>query len=127
MLPFKKSTTATGKHGETLAADFLISQGYTILRRNYRRRNGEIDIIARDKEIVVFVEVKTRSTTRFGSGFEAVDYGKQRKLVKTAADFLYRHNLTDTAARFDVVSVTLLKGEKPHIELIKNAIEIIEP
>jgi putative endonuclease len=122
----KKSTVVRGKEGEDIAADWLVSQGYTIVARNYRKRFGEVDIIASLDEYLVFIEVKTRSSHQYGSPLEAVTLRKQRQLSRIANDYLMRNNGLDTCCRFDVVSVVLGKDKAPEIEVIVNAFEAIE-
>jgi putative endonuclease len=94
-----------GKSGEDLAVEELQRRGYAILARRYRTRHGEIDVVARDGETTVFVEVKARTTGRFGGAAEAVTPWKQRRLVSMATDYLARRRLTDRACRFDVITV----------------------
>ncbi len=115
--PRKDSRKATGRAGEDLAAQYLKQQGYTILERNYRLRIGEVDIIARDGEYLVFIEVKTRRSTRFGSPFEAVDARKQQQIVKIASAYLQGKELP---VRFDVVAVHL-NEQGVRVEILKNA------
>ncbi|MFH1218102.1 MAG: YraN family protein [Pseudomonadota bacterium] len=111
-----------GKMGEELARKFLLRQGYKIIQCNFRTRNGEIDIVAREGNTLIFVEVKTRSDGRFGSPFEAVTAGKQRKISMVALEYLVAHGGPDQSCRFDVVSVR--PGENPEVEIIRNAFEI---
>ena len=87
-----------GKSGEDLAVAELERRGYAILARRYRTRHGEIDVVARDGETTVFVEVKARTTAEFGTAAEAVTRSKQRRLVSMATDYLARHRLTDVRA-----------------------------
>src|SRR5437899_12931439 len=94
-----------GKTGEDLACAELEKRGYAIIARRYRRRGGEIDIIARDGETTVFVEVKTREGLEFGDGSESVRSWKQRRMTGVALDYASRHHLIDTPCRFDVVSI----------------------
>lgn len=96
-----------GKEKENKAADYLLSKGYTILEKNYLRRTGEIDIVAKSPDdYLVAVEVKYRSSDRFGSPFSAVNYTKQRKIYKTLLFYMSEHNLPmDTKCRFDVVGI----------------------
>ena len=94
-----------GKSAEDLAVAELERRGYAILARRYRTRHGEIDVVARDGRTTVFVEVKARSSLRYGSAAEAVTPWKQRRLVSMATDFLVRHRLADGPARFDVVAI----------------------
>lgn len=91
-----------GDFGEQAAADYLVSRGMSIIKRNYCCRAGEIDIIARDGEYTVFVEVKTRKNANFGTAAEFVDRRKQERIIKTALYYLGRD---DVAMRFDVVEV----------------------
>ncbi len=112
-----------GKSGEESAADFLKTKGYRILFSNYKNKLGEIDIIAKDKDAICFIEVKTRLTDRFGLPQEAVSYIKQRQISKAALAFLKDKKLLDKKARFDVVSVIYAGGE-PRIDLIQNAFEL---
>ena len=102
---------ALGKSGEDLAAEELERRGYAILDRRYRTRHGEIDIVARDAETIVFVEVKVRLTAEFGTAAEAVTPWKQRRLVSMATDYLVRHQLHDRPCRFDVVAIDGPIGE----------------
>lgn len=114
--------TGTGRTGEDLAVCYLESHGYTIVERNYRKRFGEIDIIARDDECLVFVEVKTRGNSRFGSPFDAVDLHKQQQISRVALAFMTKYRCREIEVRFDVIAVYLEKPS-PRIELIKNAFE----
>ena len=114
------SNVDTGRQGEAAARDFLGKKGYHILRSNYRTRFGEIDIIARDKDTLCFIEVKTRHQDRFGTAAESVILPKQKKIYKAAAKFLKENNLFDHKARFDVVTITYAK-DRLEPELIKNA------
>jgi len=114
----------TGQTGEDLAVRYLENLGYTIVERNYRKRIGEIDIIARDGECLVFIEVKTRSNRRFGSPFDAVDFRKQQQISRVALAFMTQHRFGEVPVRFDVIGVHL--EESPRVELIKNAFEYCE-
>ena len=109
-----------GELGETLACDELRRRGYAILERRYRTRYGEIDIVARHGDVLVFVEVKARMGEAFGSGAEAVTAYKQRRVAQMAADFLVRRRLHDRPCRFDVVSIAVGEGA-PHIEVFAGA------
>jgi putative endonuclease len=94
-----------GKRAEKQAADFLRSHGYQIVEENYRWRGGEIDLIARDGEFLVFVEVKARSSESFGLPEESVNIQKQHKLIRTAQRYLLEHP-TKLNVRFDVVALS---------------------
>jgi len=111
-----------GKKGEEVSVDFLKQEGYRILKRNYRFGHKEIDIVAQDKNTIVFVEVKTGRSKKFGEPFERVDSTKQRKLIEVAKDFIQKNEIQDCDFRFDVISVDL-KGDKK-IEHIKNAFTV---
>jgi putative endonuclease len=127
MFFWKKADTATtGRLGETYAAEYLVRQGYEILEKNYRRQFGEVDIVARDRGTLVFVEVKTRHSHHYGAPVEAVDKRKQRQLSKIAQGYLLSNQLHDTAARFDVIGVILDTNNQPaQIELIRNAFDFV--
>jgi len=114
-----------GRAGEETAADFLKNHGYRILFSNYKTKLGEIDIIAKDKGVICFIEVKTRTTDKFGLPQEAVSHIKQRQIGKAALVFLKEKKLLDKKARFDVVSVIYAQG-RPKIDLIQNAFELNE-
>jgi putative endonuclease len=114
----------TGKKGETIASAFLRKNGYRVIETNYRCALGEIDIIAREKEELVFVEVKTRNSVELGYPEQAVGINKQKKMSQLALWYLEKNNLTDAKARFDVVAITISDaGEE--IKLIKNAFDFI--
>ena len=118
----KCSTVITGKRGEELAVAYLKQQHYLILQRNYRKRTGEIDIIVKDGDTLVFVEVKARCNERFGTAFEAVNLRKQQQISKAALAYLTEYNCHDSQIRFDVIAV-YFKGSEPYFEHIKNAFE----
>lgn len=111
-----------GKMGEDLAVRELERRGYAILARRYRRRGGELDIIARDGATLVFVEVKTRDGDAFGEGADAVTSLKQRRMTQVAVDYMMRHHLAGVACRFDVVSIRVDAGQ-PSIEVVQNAFD----
>lgn len=111
-----------GKSSEAIAVKHLKKQKYKLLAQNYRTKFGEIDIIAKDKGTLVFVEVKARKSDQFGHPKGAVTYQKQKKIVRVALHYLKETGQSDVKARFDVVSI-LVKNGKPEIEIIKNAFE----
>lgn len=113
-------TLRTGKEGEKLAAQYLEEKGYHILEGNYRHKRGEIDLIVRKEKLLVFVEVKTRSTKGFGFPEESVDLKKEEKILETAEQYLYEKNWLGPI-RFDVISVLLNKSSKPEIEHFEDA------
>ena len=118
------SRQSLGKKGETLASNFLKENGYTILTRNYRRRSGEIDIIAMEGDYLVFIEVKTRTGTSHGHPLEAITLRKQRQISKVAQCYLAEKNLFDTAARFDVVYIVMSRNNQAQVEIITNAFDV---
>jgi putative endonuclease len=113
-----------GGEGEKLAERFLRKQGYRILARNYRCSCGEIDLIARDGETVAFVEVKGKSTGRFGSPLEAVTARKRQRLVLVAKHYLTACTLHHLHTRFDVVGIRWTTGSAPSVVLIKDAFRV---
>lgn len=114
----------TGKHGEDMAAAYLKRAGYEIIERNYRCPFGEIDIVAREGGTIVFVEVKSRRSERFGEPEAAVGRNKQIKMIRISQDYLQKRNLMPCNARFDVVAVKMLPGDC-RIELIRDAFELL--
>jgi putative endonuclease len=112
-----------GDTGERLARDFLKKKGYKILDTNYRCREGEIDIIARKKDYLVFVEVRTKTGDRFGSPEESVTVAKKEKLISSALTYMSGHRDLPESWRIDFVAVELdPNGQATRIELIENAI-----
>jgi putative endonuclease len=114
-----------GEIGENLACLELERLGYAVVARRYRRRGGEIDIIAEDGETLVFVEVKTRAGDRFGSGVEAVTGLKRRRLVSLAHDYVVRHRVSNRPCRFDIVSIRV-GARGPDVEVFRNAFSMSE-
>ncbi|HXO65038.1 MAG TPA: YraN family protein [Steroidobacteraceae bacterium] len=113
-----------GRRAEQLAAEFLAAQGLEILERNYRRRLGELDIVARSKGVLVIAEVRTRSSDAFGGAAASVNRGKQRRIVRAAAQLLQeRADLARLPVRFDVLVVSALELSSPRIEWIRHAFE----
>jgi putative endonuclease len=112
---------ARGRHGEDLAHRFLRRQGYTIVARNFRPRNGagEIDLVAWESDYLVFVEVKARATDQFGTPDRAVDSEKQGHLERAAREYARRAEVDWEHVRFDIVSVLLT--EPPEVELLRDA------
>src|SRR5215475_12494555 len=106
-----------GKIGEDLACDELQRRGYAILARRYRRRGGELDIVARDGATIVFVEVKTRGGRSFGDAADAITGIKRHRMMHIAMDYLMRNHLTACPCRFDVVTIQFETG-RPIIEVV---------
>jgi len=113
---------ALGKIGEDMAVRFLKRKGYRILLRNWRCLFGEIDIIAQENDFLVFVEIKTRRSIRYGPGYLSVHSSKQLKLIKLAKLYLKRFGISDKPCRIDIVSITInIESKATDIELIKDA------
>jgi putative endonuclease len=112
-----------GKKGESIAVKQLRKNGYKILERNFRTKLGEIDIIAKDGDVIVFIEVKARQTTCYGSPKHAITWTKQNKISKTALLYLKSTNQLNKRARFDVVTIHP-QEDKQHIDIIKNAFDL---
>ncbi|MEM9283638.1 MAG: YraN family protein [Verrucomicrobiota bacterium] len=111
-----------GKTGERLAAKQLWRNGRKVLYRNYRPRGGgEVDLVVRDGEILVFVEVKTRTSEQFGRPADAVDRTKQQLIIRGANAWLRELNHPEVIFRFDVIEVLLLEGESPEIRINEAA------
>lgn len=119
----RPTRTVLGEKGEALAVGFLKAKGYKILERNFRGATGEIDIIARESQTLVFVEVKTRDSVGFGTAKWAVDRKKQRKVSMAALEYLNRREWGDRPARFDVVTVDFSPAG-PQVELFRNAFDL---
>ena len=117
-----KAHLLQGYEGEHLALLHLKRLGYRIICRNYRCPLGEIDIIAQHRDVLVFVEVKSRRSQAFGSPKQAITPAKQHKLSQVAWHYLQKHNLTEAKARFDVVTVSSIE-KSPQFEVIENAFE----
>lgn len=111
-----------GSHGEKMAKNFLIQEGYEILDMNYRCKLGEIDLISKINDIICFVEVKTRYFKTYGTPIESITFKKQQKIYKVAQYYCIKNNLTNLFFRFDVIEIVLtLDSNDFSINLIKNA------
>ena len=115
-----------GKEGEKTAVKFLKKQGYRIIEKNYRNKSGEIDIVAEQDQVLVFVEVKSRADGEYGDPLEAVTPHKQRKIGQVAKGFMTQHRIVNRDCRFDVVGI---KGDPNapktwQIELIPDAFRL---
>ena len=117
------SSKALGDRGEAYAANYLRQNGYRILTRNYRTKIGEIDLIAEDQDTLVFIEVKTRSSVRYGMPAEAVNYKKRQKIIQTAYWYLFAQHRENAICRFDVLEVYAV-GDRWGVHQIKNAFEV---
>ena len=112
-----------GKSGETYACRELERRGYAILARRFRTRMGELDIVARDGETLVFVEVKARRSIRFGTPADAVTWHKRQRLLRMAAEYVLLRGVANANCRFDVISVVFGGGLRPRVEVFKDAFD----
>jgi putative endonuclease len=111
-----------GARAEYIAADFLRDQGLEILERNYLRRLGELDVVAREDDVLVIAEVRTRATNRYGGAAASVDSRKQQRLIRAATQLLQqRKDLSHLRVRFDVLAVSDIDGEMPRVDWIRHA------
>ena len=111
----------TGNYGEELACRFLKNLGYEIVEQNYQFGHGEIDIVAKDKETLVFVEVKYRQNLEYGPPELSIPISKQKQIRKTAEAYLYEKKIKDQTCRIDVIAILHLKDTQPQINHIINA------
>ena len=109
----------TGKKGEHFAKEYLVSKSYNILNMNFRNYIGEIDIIAMDKDVLVFIEVKTRTNMKYGYPYEAVNHKKQQKIIYTSLSYIQQKNIKDTQLRYDIIEVYMTGSM--NINHIENA------
>ena len=117
----EKPKDQLARAGEDAAAHYLVSKGYTVLHRNIRFSEGELDIVAKWEKTLVFIEVKTRKTEKFGQPYQFVSEKKQHRQAAMANRFISLCRLQEFAVRFDVVSIILPPGQSPVIEHIENA------
>lgn len=114
-----KNNVEIGKQGENLAKRYLISEGYNILYMNYKKKIGEIDIIVTKNGIIIFVEVKARTSLKYGYPYESVNKKKQQKIISTSMVYLKERNIKNTQLRYDIIEVYLEPNVK--INHIENA------
>ena len=119
----KATAVSIGQSGEETAVKILKKHGYKIIERNYRTRQGEIDIIAKDGEYTCFVEVKLRKNDDFGDPGDFIDERKQQKIIKTAQYYAVKNGIYDTPMRFDAVLINAGK-KKSNAEVIKDAFRV---
>ncbi len=117
------NTKSLGKQGEDIAAKYLCAHGYRILSRNFHVSIGEVDIIAWDEDVLVFIEVKTRRSDRCGTPGQSVHHRKQQKIARTADWYLHQHHMEQTPCRFDVIEVYLRSDHTWKIRQISGAFE----
>ena len=127
-MPSSRAHLRLGARGEKLAARYLRRHGFKILYRSFRgRQGGEIDLVCRERDTLVFVEVKTRTREDFGRPLEAVTRPQQRRISLGALAWLRLLGNPDIFFRFDIVEVTMAEGTKPRVELIRDAFRLAEP
>ncbi len=121
------STTERGRQGEIIAEQALRAHGYEIVERNWRCPVGEIDLVTRDGEVMVFVEVKLRTSDAFGSPEEAVTEAKQARLLRAGAVYLAEHGLDNVPCRIDVVAIELApSGRVQRLSIHRDAVRADE-
>lgn len=116
----KSNNLLLGKKGEDIAADYLLHHGYTIVERNFRKRYGDIDIVARKRETLVFVEVKTRTSDLYGGGEEAITRAKKHHLVRSAEYYKLVKSLGDVSMQIDLITVSFNEEDSHKIEHFEN-------
>ena len=119
----RNSRQQFGEKGESIAVKQMKKEGYKILERNYRNKLGEIDIIARDGEVITFIEVKARKSEKFGTPRHAVTPAKQKKISMVALSYLKEKNQFGKRARFDVVTINS-QSSNSTVSVIKNAFDL---
>ncbi|MFA5668770.1 MAG: YraN family protein [Balneolaceae bacterium] len=116
-----KTTRQIGDQGENLACDYLVQLGWEILDRNYFSGHSEVDIIARDEAVYVFIEVKMRSNTKYGHPIEYVTENKVAHVFKAAEAWMREQKITNTPMRFDVIGILKEKNKPPNFTHLKDA------
>jgi len=116
-----QSSRSKGTDSETIAVEYLVSKGYQIIKRNFKfGQSGEIDIVAKDKNTLVFVEVKSRKSFEYGSPIQSVPPSKRKMIYHAARGYLYVNKIENADMRVDFIGIDL-RGDKPIIEHIENA------
>lgn len=118
--PPKPRHLTTGERGEALAARYLEEQGLTVLSRNWRCPDGELDLVLTDGNKVIVCEVKTRSSDSYGTPGEAVDDTKAARIRRLAREWRTQHNVTHIETRYDIVSIVWPPGETPQVNHLKG-------
>ncbi|MDX1552303.1 MAG: YraN family protein [Marinobacter sp.] len=119
----QQSRKSTGNHAEGVAARYLMSRGVHILERNVFSRGGEIDLVGRDSETLVFFEVRFRGAGSLVGAAESITPTKQKRLIRAASFYLHKHGLWNAFSRIDVVAIAPGESTKYRIQWIKNAIQ----
>ncbi len=111
-----------GNNGEDIALVFLVEKGYELVQRNYRVRSGELDLVMRDGDCLVFVEVRCKTRIAHGTPLETVNFAKRRQIERTARHYLHRYKIDESVhCRFDVIGIVMPANSPPVIEHIENA------
>jgi len=119
--PLKDSTRKKGDDAELLAIEYLKNKNFEIIKRNFHfGKYGELDIVAQDKKVLVFVEVRSKSNDKFGDPIDSITYSKQMKLRRAAEGYLFVNKIVNQECRFDVITIDLSKSE-PEIKHYINA------
>lgn len=118
----KDNRKLLGNWGEQTAKEFLLSEGYILIAANWRNRSGEIDLIMQDSNVVVFIEVRTKESSSFGTGVESITAQKMIKIRETAASFLQYKSWWDKPIRFDLIAIDK-NGLDYKITHLKNILE----
>jgi putative endonuclease len=116
--------TSIGDIAEQIACDYLLEKKLTLVTKNYHSRRGEIDLIMLDQHTLVFVEVRYRKSSKFGSALESVTLQKQQKIIFTAEHFIANQNNSYKQFRFDVIAISPDKNAKPEVNWIQNAFQL---
>lgn len=119
----QKPTALLGQRGELIAEAFLRAKGYATVELNWRCLRGEVDIVARDGDTLVFVEVRSRRADGTEPAFESIGPRKQARMVAAAYEYLAAHNLDEATWRIDVVAVAIQRGKQPIVEHVENALD----
>ncbi len=118
----KENNKKIGAIGEKIAQEYLVNEGYEIVEKNFYCRFGEVDIVAKNGEEIIFVEVKTRKQIKYGQGAESVNYYKKNHIYKVAEFYTYIYQIYETPISFDVIEVYLFDDKETRVAHIKNAI-----
>lgn len=114
-----------GNYGEDLACEFLIQNGYIILERNFNCRFGELDIVSKHKDIIVFIEVKCRYSLNYGLGIESVNHAKVKRILSSSKFYIHLKKLYDVNVRYDIINIDLcLEKNKKNIQHYEDAFRL---
>ena len=121
----KKYNKDIGSYGENLAIDYLVKKNYNLLAKNFRNRHGEIDLIFKESDTIIFIEVKSRYSYHFGLPRESVTYFKQKQIIYISNYFLYKYKLLNHNCRFDVIEINFhIDSSKYELNFLKDAFRV---